>query len=301
MVIAGDLHSDSDANRLGATSSAAGVQPLLFDASADPHASRDAQEVRIVIPPAFERTGAFLVLCVVAIVALIGFLFWIRVRQVSTVLQQRMEARLAERDRIARDLHDTLLQGTEGLILKVYAAARQLPEGDPTREALSRSVDQAEQLAIEGRLKLLGLVAHTRSRQELSLALGALGMDLAAESGITFRALKKGRVRPVESTSWDEVFGIAREAINNALKHSTANLIEVTITYEASTLGVQIRDDGCGMSKEWAELSGGHIGLRVMRERAKELLAELQIDTGGGGGTTVRLLVPSEVAYHRHR
>ena len=260
-------------------------------------------QVTIMIPPSFTQTGAFVALCVLALVALIGFLFWIRVRQVSSTLRERHEARLAERDRIARDLHDTLLQSTEGLILKVYTAAQQLPPGHPTRAFLTRSVDQAEELAVEGRQKLLGLRQHSQSRLELSQALAALGLELSADTTTTFSAVKKGRVRGVVAATWDEMFSIAREAINNAFKHADADHIEAIITYGSSTLTVRIRDDGRGLPREVSLLSGkpGHFGLRIMPERAEQLHAELIIDTGAGRGTTVSLVVPGSVAYLRDR
>jgi signal transduction histidine kinase len=258
-------------------------------------------QVTIVIPPAFTQTGAFAVLCVFAIVALVGFVFWIRVRQVSISLRERHEARLAERDRIARDLHDTLLQSAEGLILKVYAAAQRLPPGDPTRAFLTRSVDQAEELAIEGRQKLLGLIQHSPSRLELSQALASLGLELSADTATTFTAAKKEGVRGLAAGTWDEVFSIAREAVNNAFRHAGADHIEAVVTYGSSTLTVRIRDDGRGVPKEVSLHSGkpGHFGLRAMRERAELLHAELVIDTGADRGTTVSLVVPGSAAYLR--
>jgi len=257
--------------------------------------------VIIIIPPTFTQTGVLVALCVLAIVALIGLLFWIRVEQVSSMLRERHEVRLAERDRIARDLHDTLLQSTEGLILKVYTAAQRLPPGDPTRAFLTRSVDQAEELAVEGRQKLLGLREHSRSRLELSQALAALGLELSADTTTTFSAVKKGRVRELPAGTWDEVFSIAREAINNALKHAAADHIEAVVIYGASSLTVRIRDDGRGVPKEVSLLSGspGHFGLHVMRERAEQLHAELLIGTGADRGTTISLVVPGSVAYLR--
>jgi signal transduction histidine kinase len=217
------------------------------------------------------------------------------------ILRERHEARLAERDRIARDLHDTLLQSIEGLILKVYAAAQQLPPGDPTRALLTRSVDQAEELAAEGRQKLLGLRQHSQSRLELSQAVAALGLELSADTATTFSAVKKGRVRGLAAVTEDEVFSIAREAINNAFKHAVADHIEAVVTYGSSTLTVRICDDGCGVPKEVSLLSGkpSHFGLRAMRERAEQLDAELVIDTGADRGTTVSLVVPGSVAYLR--
>jgi signal transduction histidine kinase len=257
--------------------------------------------VTIIIPPTFTITGVLLALCVLTIAALIAFLFWIRLRQVSRMLRERQEARLAERDRIVRDLHDTLLQSTEGLILKVYTAAQRLPPGDPTRALLTRSVDQAEELAVEARQKLLGLRQRSQSRLELSQALAALGLELAADTATIFSAVKKGRVRRLAAATWDEVFSIAREAINNAFKHAGADHIEAVVTYGWSTLTVRICDDGCGVPNEVSLLCSkpSHFGLCAMRERAEQLHAELVIGTGADRGTTVSLVVPGSVAYLR--
>jgi signal transduction histidine kinase len=236
-----------------------------------------------------------------AVVVLIGFLFWIRSRQISSTLEERHEARLAERDRIALDLHDTLLQSTEGLILKVHTAAQRLPPGDPVRAFLMRSADQAEELAVEGRLKLLGIRQSSQSRLELSQTLAALGLELSADTATTFSAAKKGRVRGLAAATWDEVFSIAREAIHNAFKHAGADHIEAVVIYGSAALTVRMRDDGRGVPKEAGLLSGkpGHFGLRVMHERAEQIHAELVIDTGADRGTTVSLVVPASVAYLR--
>jgi signal transduction histidine kinase len=247
------------------------------------------------------QTLLFEVLCAFAMAGVIGVLLWMRVRQASSWLRDRHEALLAERDRIARDLHDTLLQSTEGLILKVYTAAQQLPPGDPIREFLARSLDQAEELAIEARQKLLGLRDPLRSRLELSQALATLGLELAADTTTTFSAVQNGRVRALTATAWDEIFGIAREAIVNAIKHSNGQHIEAVVTYSSSNLTVQIRDDGRGMHQNGNEDAGAedHFGLRGMRERAAELRAALKIETADGAGTTVSLVVPSKVAFRR--
>jgi signal transduction histidine kinase len=246
------------------------------------------------------QTSTFAALSAFAAVSVIALLFWIRGRLISSALRERHEARMAERDRIARDLHDTLLQSTEALILKVYSAAQQLPLGDPTRALLTRSVDQAERLAIEGRQKLFGLRQHMRSRLELSQALAALGFELCAATTTTFNAVKKGQARVIEDATWDEVFSIAREAINNAFKHAEADRIEAVVTYGSSTLTVRISDDGRGVKHKTDVLvRPAHFGLLVMRERADHLQAELVVDIGGDRGTTVSLVVPGRFVYAR--
>jgi signal transduction histidine kinase len=240
-------------------------------------------------------------LCAFGGVVLTGLLAWLRARRVSVTLQALHDARMAERDRIARDLHDTILQSTEGLLLKVYSAVQQLSPTDPTRDFLIRSLAQAEQLAIEGRQKLLGLKDHTQTRLELSQALAALGVELSADTNTAFSAVKCGRVRNLTCEIWDEVFGIAREAISNAFKHARAEHIEAEVTYGPSSLAVRIRDDGRGMvldSRDGLDKIG-HFGVRVMRERAAQLQAEFALDTRVDQGTMVTLVVPRLIAYRR--
>jgi signal transduction histidine kinase len=244
------------------------------------------------------QTSAFEALCALAVIAIIRLLPWLRGRQASTSHRECHEARLAERGRIARDLHDTLLQSTEGLILKVYVAAQQLAPDDPIRAFLMRSLDQAEELAVEGRRKLLGLRSSMRSRVELSQALAMLGLELSVDTRTCFGAAKKGRVRAVGAAAWDEILGIAREAVVNAFKHSHARHIEAIVTYRSSGLTVQVRDDGLGMSgQKSGEASSDRLGLRGIRERAQQLCARLEIDTRENEGTTITLIVPSSVAY----
>jgi signal transduction histidine kinase len=247
------------------------------------------------------QTLVLYVLYVFALAGIIGTLLWLRVRQVSSRLRERHKAILAERDRIAREIHDTLLQSTEGLILKVYSAAQQLPPRDPIRAFLERSLDQAEELAIEGREKILGLRDPLRARLELSQALATLGLELSSNTTTSFSAMKRGRVRALSAAAWDEIFGIAREAVRNAFKHSGGQHIEAVVTYGSSDFSVQIRDDGCGISRYEREDAGaeGHFGLRGMRERAVGLRATLKIETREAQGTTVNLLVPSRRVYRR--
>ena len=242
-----------------------------------------------------------IVLCVGGPFAIIGLLLWIHVRQASRMLKVRHEARLAERDRIARDMHDTLLQSTEGLILKVHAAVQQLPLGNPTRASLMRSLDQAEELAIEGRQKLLGLRHHLPPRLELSQALAALGLELSLDSTTTFVAIKEGRVRELTGAAWDEIFSVMREAVKNAFMHARASRIEAVVTYKSSTLTVRIRDDGRGLPENVTIPFGkpGHFGLRAMGERARQLRGRLAVETGAERGTMVSLVVPGSVAYLR--
>jgi signal transduction histidine kinase len=256
-----------------------------------------------IVNASFTRPAAIKSLWALIAVAIVGLLPWLRVRRVSGRLRELEVARLAERDRIARDLHDTLLQSTEGLILKVYIAAQQLAPDDPVRAFLMRSLDQAEELAIEGRQKLLGLRNPLSQRLELSQALAALGLGLSANTTTTFSAVKEGRVRSLAAPAWDEIFGIAREGIVNAFKHSRAQHIEAVVTYRSSSFTIQVRDDGCGVPRHQAAdgSADGRLGLRGMRERAEQLRARLEIETAEDKGTTITLIVPSHEVYRKRR
>jgi signal transduction histidine kinase len=138
-----------------------------------------------------------------------------------------------------------------------------------------------------------------RSRVELSQALAVLGLELSADTRTSFSTMKKGRVRAVGAAAWDEIHGIAREAVVNAFKHSHARHIEAIVTYRSSGLTVEVRDDGLGMpATKSADASGDdRLGLLGMRERAQQLCARLEIDTTENEGTTITLAVPSSVVY----
>ncbi|HEY2684677.1 MAG TPA: ATP-binding protein [Steroidobacteraceae bacterium] len=233
-----------------------------------------------------------------AVIGFVGFLWCINSTRAGRRLRQRQAVRLEERNRIARELHDTLLQSTEGLILKVYTVVQQLPSDDPTRLFLTRSLEQAESLAFEGRRKLLEIENPLRSQAELCQALAALGVELSADTSTDFFAVRKGRARRIAAAAWEELFSIAREAISNGFKHAAASCIDLTVIYGFSALTLRVSDDGNGMThQQKLGLDEGRMGVRSMRERAAQLGAGLAIEDSAGGGTTVTLTVPAQVAY----
>src|SRR5271163_3666993 len=206
---------------------------------------------------------------------------------------------IAERNRIARDLHDTLLPSIEGLILKVYTATRRMRQDDPVRVILLESLDQAERLATEGRQRLLGLRALAPVATELSCALQEIGRELSGGTNTAFSSGYEGRAVAVASHVWDEAFSIAREAMSNAFKHASAKNIEVLVSYRPSMLAVRVSDDGRGISQSTGGDLGrkNHVGLRLMEERATTLHGRLTINSSANHGTTVTLAVPALIAY----
>jgi signal transduction histidine kinase len=245
------------------------------------------------------------------IVAMAAFLItaWVvtgmvaRVRRLTEAqVALRFEERLAERTRIARELHDTLLQSFQGLMLNFQAVHDALPPGKE-KEALDRALDRADQAIIEGRDAIQNLRSSTTATNELAQAMSALGEELAgtehAERRATaFRVSIEGKPRDLHPILRDDVYRTAREALRNAFRHAQASKIEVEITYGERFLRLRIRDDGKGLDPKLLDAGrDGHWGLPGMRERAQQIGAKLDIWSEVGAGTEVELSIPGPVAY----
>jgi signal transduction histidine kinase len=222
-------------------------------------------------------------------------------RQVAAQVRSRLEARLAERERIARELHDTLLQGMQGLIWRFQAATDRIPSTEPAKQLMERSLDRADQLLAEGRDKVKDLRPTTSDTADLAKALAAEGEQFAQETTVEFRVSVLGAGRELHPIVREEGFLIGREALSNAFRHSRARQIEVEIDYGQAVLHVRIRDDGEGIGSAVLDAGErpGHFGLVGMRERAKKLGAHLDIWSKPGAGTEIDLRVPARVAYAR--
>jgi signal transduction histidine kinase len=246
-----------------------------------------------------------------AIVATAAFLItaWVitasvaRVRKLTEAqLTSRFEERLAERTRIARELHDTLLQSFQGLMLHFQAVYDLLPAGQP-KEALERVLNRADQAIVEGREAIQNLRSSTTVTNELAQALAALGEELCDDrigesSSPTLRVSVEGTPRELHPILRDDIYRIAREALRNAFCHAGANKIEADITYAERHLRLRIRDDGKGINPKLLGAGReGHWGLPGMRERAEQIGAQLDIWSELGAGTEVDLRVPGSIAY----
>ena len=253
------------------------------------------------IAPAFYQAGWFYALCAVACVALLTLLYRVRIAQVAARVRGQMQARLAERERIARDLHDTLLQGIQGLIWRFQAATDRIPADQPARQLMEQSLDRADKLLEEGRDRLKELRPAGSGVNDLAQAVAAEGEQLARHQSAKFQASVQGFPRELHPIVREEAFLIAREALGNAFRLSGAKGIEVEVTYDDTALHIRVRDDGRGISAPVLEASGRsqHFGLVGMRERAKKLGGKLQIWSKSDAGTEVDLSVPAHVAYRR--
>ena len=256
------------------------------------------------IAPAYYQTTWFRAASVVTVLALFWALYQFRLRQIAHDFNMRLDERVNERTRIARELHDTLLQSFQGLMLR-FQSARDLLPSHPAKavEALDGALDRADQAIVEGRDAIQNLRSSTTVVNELAQAMTALAEDFAQgpngeRSSVTFRASVEGTPRDLHPILRDDVYRIAREALRNAYRHAQASHIEAEVTYGVREVRLRIRDDGKGIDPQ--HLNAGrarHWGLTNMRERAQQIGSELNLWSEVGAGTEVDLRIPGSVAY----
>lgn len=246
------------------------------------------------IAPRFTQTWWFAALCVIAAGGLLFALYLLRLRRISEKVQMRIEERHFERERIARELHDTLLQSIHGLVLRFQGIANRIPEGDPIRTALEQAMDRADEVIVEGRDRVRDLRATTtESSRELPNAFARIGNELALLHPANFQVMVEGKLPQMDTVVRDEIFWIGREALTNAFRHADARCIDVEISSDANHVVFRFRDDGQGISPEVQRLGhrSGHWGLSGMHERARAIGAQLSLWSRPGSGTEVELLM----------
>jgi len=248
--------------------------------------------------PYFFQTIWFRLIAAAAFILLISTVYLLRVRQILGLAQMRMEERVAERERIARDLHDTLMQGVFGASMQLDLAEDQIPDESPAKPLVKHVIQTMSQVAEEGRVALRALRMQDLASGDLAISLLRIRQEVAADERISFRVIANTVTRPLRPQIRDEVYRIGREAVMNAFIHAKANSIEVEIEYAATYLRVVVRDDGGGVDPEVLQ-SGreGHWGLSGMQERAEQIGAILKLRSRIGAGTEVELKVPAAIAF----
>jgi signal transduction histidine kinase/ligand-binding sensor domain-containing protein len=252
------------------------------------------------VVPAYYQTRWFQTVCAAAFGGLLWLFYLMRLRRATVQIQERLGAKIEERERIARELHDTLLQSVQGLLLRFQAEMYGLPEREPTRQRLEQVLDRADEVLVEGRERVRDLRAEATTGNDLAEALRHCAKELAQDYPIAFNLFIVGTAQILDPTVYNEVCQIAREAITNAFQHSKATLIETVITYDQASLRVMVRDDGRGIEEEILVRGlAGHWGLSGMRERGKKIGVKLNILSHPGSGTEIDLVVPARLAYRR--
>ncbi len=255
------------------------------------------------VAPAYYQTNWFRALCAAVFLASLWAAYQLRVRQLHREFNTAIEARVSERTRIARELHDTLLQSLQALLFQ-YQAARNLFAAGSERamQVLDASLDRTEQAIAESRDAIRDIRSDAVAQNALPELLTRAGSELAqsqADQNVpTFGLTVEGERRTLTPVIREETYRIALELLRNAFRHAKAHRIETEIRYDDDMLRLRIRDDGKGMDlKVLQGDSGGHWGLRGVRERAQRIGAKLDAWSEAGAGTEFQLTVPADIAY----
>jgi signal transduction histidine kinase len=256
------------------------------------------------IAPAYYQTTWFRVSCVAVFLVLLWGIYGLRVRQLQHQFAIGLEARVNERTRIARELHDTLLQSFHGLLLHFQTGIDLLP-GHPVdaRKTLEIAIDRADQAINEGRDAVQGLRDSVVETNDLVSAVRILGEELGAAdtnpNSAVFEVEVEGAPRNLHPILRDEVYRIAAEALRNAFWHAQAQRIEVEVLYSERWLRLRVRDDGKGIDPNFLSGDGRakHYGLHGMRERAQLVGGKLAVWSKLDSGTEVELSIPASTAY----
>lgn len=257
-----------------------------------------AATLDIDIPATFVQTGWFRLALVLALGLALYAGYALRIRYLTRRMEERLQGRLEERSRIARSLHDTVLQSVQGLLMSFGAHLHALPEGTGERAKLERVLRLARRTLLEGRDEIMDLRAGA-SPGEMHRALEAFGQELAQYGGHAFALHVAGVTKPLKPQVRDDVYAIGREALFNAARHAGARQVAVELDYGASAFTLRVRDDGSGLAPEVAQAGGrpGHWGLTGMRERAAHIGAAIDVASTPGQGTRIVVTVPARLAY----
>ena len=250
------------------------------------------------IDPPFQQTAMFKILCIAA-AGLIAFtIYRLRIQRIQAAWNARLEERLAERTRIAQELHDDLLQSAMGVSLQIELVDSLVDEPPEAKAHLQRALTASRALMQKGREVLRDLREKSRDANDIAKALAAAISQAQQEGGPLAALAVEGTVRPVNPLVADDLAQIGCQAIVNAFQHAGATKIEVRLHYKPTELRLEVNDDGSGMSERVAEFGKpGHYGLVGMRERAGRVGGTLNLASVAGRGTRLTVSVPAKRAY----
>jgi ligand-binding sensor domain-containing protein len=254
--------------------------------------------IPFTIARAYWQTWWFRWLCITVLLLGMIFLYRLRIYFLTRQLNVRFQERLAERTRIAQDLHDTLLQGVLSASMQLDVAEDQVPENSPAKPLLKRVLQLMGQVTEEGRTALRGLRTTPSDNLSLEKAFSRMRQELGVSEKIGYRVVAQSATRPLRPLIRDEVYRIGREALVNAFRHSSASTVEVEVDYASNYLRVMVRDDGRGIDPVVLQTGReGHWGLVGMRERSESIGGKLKLRSRVGAGTEIELVVPSTIAF----
>lgn len=263
-------------------------------------ASEQDAELSFSIDQVFYRHPLFILAVALLLLVILHLLYRSNMQRAAERLRTRLEERHDERERIARELHDTLLQGVQGLILHVQAAANSLPAEQPIRDKLENALDRADQVIAEGRERVRNLRHAEDASSDLAQTLREFD-QLHEHPGTDYLVEIAGTPCALHPVVHDELSQLAREAVSNAFRHAAAQHVRVQLDYHPRQFSLRVNDDGRGLLAEY--LLGAapvdHWGLKGMYERAAKIGGTLNIDSTPGQGCQVQLTLAGPLAYRQ--
>lgn len=255
--------------------------------------------------PGLVRTLWFPLIGVLSFAALLWAVYRYRLRHLAREVELTLEARIAERARIARDLHDTLLGSLNGLLMHLEAASLLFPtRPHEAKQTLDSTIARVARVIDEGRKALEGLRRPVTPSHDLAILIGRLREEIAPAATnpshpIAFHVEVEGAPRPLHSIVSDEVYRIACEALRNAFQHAHCTQVEVELSYHSREFRLRVRDDGQGFDSETlaSRRRQGHFGLKSMQERAELAGGKFTVWSALGAGTELELTIPATRAY----
>ncbi len=273
----------------------------VMAAAGDGQWGSDGAQLSFRVTPMFWQTWWFRLSVLTTSALIVRAVYHIRLLQLARQLNARFEERLAERTRIAQELHDTLLQGFVSASMQLHVVADSMPSDTLASRSLSHVLQLMHRVIEEGRNAVRGLRSNAAA-DDLETAFGRVPVDMGLDEAVEYRVIVEGQSRTLHPLVRDEVFRIGREALANAIRHAGATRIEVELDYGQRELRMLVRDNGRGIDEEMMRRGrDGHWGLSGMRERSERIGAKLRLWGRTGAGTEVELVVPNHIAFSHNR
>lgn len=268
--------------------------------------NRAGATLEFTIPPTFVQSGWFVLLCAALVLVFFGAIYRWQVTRIARRIHARLDERAGERERIARELHDTLLQGIQGLMLRFQAVADRLTHDDKSHEQLEAALAAADEVVVDARNRVRDL-RGLEGTNDLCLIIEHLVAEAPFDPPIPVRIVVEGKPRLLHPFVAEEIKRIVREALFNMALHARASSAEVAIGFEPRHLAIRMRDDGVGIPGDVVAHGhkDGHFGMIGMRERAERIGGKLIVSSTPGAGAEITLTLPAKLAFAkgkpRHR
>ena len=252
--------------------------------------------VQFDIAPAWYQTFWFRLVAIALVICILVFAYLLRVRELAARIELRVNERMSERMRISRELHDTLLQALQGIVLSFSSFTERVsPE---IRHEMERSLDNAESLLVSGRDRIKEMRGNISQEGNITAEIQSIVGELFKDRRCKVTVEAEGSPRPLSAVAHEEAVWIAREALTNAYRHSNAQNLNIQVSYTPKFFCLLIQDDGIGMNASaFLAHYNGHFGLVGMRERAEAIGGRFSVRSDADRGTSIDLSLPARIAF----